>query len=183
LRSRRSPGGRRARATRRSFRTGWPRTSTPCARKGSMLAGAKGTLMSSSRTEALAPIAERTAPTPEQFRAEILPGGEPVVMRGVVPDWPLVIAARQGPPTAMAMLERVANDSLTSVLRADPSLEGRFHYAGDDYSMNFIRGEGNIAGILAGLREQENSYRPFAIAAQSMVADRYFPGFSQAHPM
>ena len=64
----------------------------------------------------------------------------------------------------MAMLERVANDSLTSVLRADPSLEGRFHYAGGDYAMNFIRGEGNIAGILAGLREQENSYRPFAIA-------------------
>jgi len=139
--------------------------------------------MSSSRTDTLTPIAERVAPTPEQFRADVLPAGQPVVMRGVASDWPLVIAAGHGAHAAMAMLEAVSNASMTSVLRADPSLEGRFHYAGDDYAMNFIRGEGNIAGILAGLREQENSYRPFAIAAQSMVADHYFPGFSQAHPM
>jgi hypothetical protein len=139
--------------------------------------------MSSSRTEALTPIPEWAAPTPEQFRTEILPNGQPAVLRGIAPDWPLVVAAGQGPHAAMALLEAVASASLAKVLRADPSLEGRFHYADADYSMNFIRGEGNIAGILAGLREQENSYRPFAIAAQSMVADHYFPGFSQAHPM
>jgi hypothetical protein len=139
--------------------------------------------MSSSRTETLTPVAEWVAPTPEQFRDEILPGGQPAVLRSIASDWPLVIAARQGAHTAMALLEAVANASLARILRADPSLEGRFHYAGDDYSMNFVRGEGNIAGILAGLREQENSYRPFAIAAQGLVADHYFPGFSKAHPM
>ena len=34
-----------------------------------------------------------------------------------------------------------------------------------------------------GFVEQENSYQPFAIAAQSMDAERFFPGFSQVHPM
>jgi len=148
-----------------------------------MPGAASGTLMSSSRTKAVLAIPERTAPTLDQFRAEILPAARPVVMRAMVCDWPLVIAAREGPETAMATLEAVANASEANVLRADPSLEGRFHYANAEYEMNFVRGQGNIAGILAGLREQESSYRPYAIAAQSLVADHHFPGFSQAHPM
>lgn len=139
--------------------------------------------MSSSRTEAAAPIVERVAPTPEQFRAEILPSGQPAVLRAVASDWPLVIAARQDPHDAMSLLEAGANASLTDVLRADPAEEGRFHYAKDARSFNFIRGEGNVAGILVGLREQENSYRPFSIAAQSLLAERYIPEFSKAHPM
>jgi hypothetical protein len=139
--------------------------------------------MSSLRTETLAPIPERAAPTPEQFRAAILTGGQPAVLRGIAHDWPLVVAAREGADKAMSLLEASANACLTNVLRADPTLEGRFHYANDDYAMNFIRGQGNVAGILAGLREQESSYRPFAIAAQALDAERFFPGFTRAHPM
>jgi hypothetical protein len=139
--------------------------------------------MSSSRTEALTPVPERLAPTPEQFRTEILPSAQPVVLRGVARDWPLVIAARQDSHEAMSMLETGANAQMAGVLRADPAQEGRFHYADDLKSFNFIRGQGNVAGIIAGLREQENNYRPFAIAAQSMTAERHFPGFSQTHPM
>ena len=139
--------------------------------------------MSSSRTEALARLSERTAPTADQFRTEILPGAQPVVMRGVARDWPIVIAARKDSHEAMSMLETKANAQLAGVLRADPAVEGRFHYAGDGVSMNFTRGQGNVAGIIAVLREQENSYRPFAIAAQGMIAEHYFPGFSQTHPM
>ena len=141
-----------------------------------------GTLMSSSRTEELHRVSERAA-TPEQFRDEILPSGQPAVLRDVARDWPLVVAARKNPHDAMSILERSANGNLTNVLRLDPAQEGRFHYANDDYEMNFVRGQGNVAGVIAALREQESSYRPFAMAAQSMDAERYFPGFSQAHPM
>jgi len=139
--------------------------------------------MSSSLTESLAPIAEWLAPTPEQFDAEILPSAQPAVLRRIARDWPLVKAARQSAPKAMSLLEAGANASLTRVLRADPVVEGRFHYGKDARSFNFIRGEGNVAGIMAALREQESSYRPFAIAAQGLVAERYFPGFAQTHPM
>ena len=148
-----------------------------------MPAGANGTLMSSSRTEALAPILEREAPTPGQFRTEVLPGGQPTVLRGVAADWPLVIAAREDARKAMSLLETGANATMTSVLRADPEEEGRFHYGKDVRSFNFIRGQGNVAGIFVALREQENSYRPSSIAAQGLIADRFFPGFADAHPM
>ncbi len=104
-------------------------------------------------------------------------------MRGVANDWPLVVAAHHDSHTVMALMAATANGRLAKVLRADPAQQGRFHYADDSYAMNFTRGEGNVAGILAGLREQENSYQPFAMAAQSMIAEHYFPGFAQAHPM
>jgi hypothetical protein len=126
---------------------------------------------------------ERNAPSPEQFRNEILPGEQPVVMRGVARNWPLVVAAHEHPHKAMSLLELAGNATMTTVLRTDPETEGRFHYGKDLQSFNFIRGQGNIAGIIAGLREQENSYRPFAIAAQAMDAERFFPGFVESHPM
>jgi len=139
--------------------------------------------MNSSPTEAVSPIAEWKAPTPEQFRDEIVKGGRPAVLRGIACDWPLVIAARRDVHKAMSLLEANASARFAIVLRADPAEDGRFHYAKNDYSFNFTRGEGNVAGILAGLREQENNYEPFAMAAQAMVAEHYFPGFALAHPM
>lgn len=140
--------------------------------------------MSSLPTERPRPIAELTAATAEQFRHEIVPSARPAVLRGIARDWPLVSAAREDPRKAMALLERSANANLAKVLRASPEEEGRFHYAKNDLqSFNFIRGEGNVAGILAGLREQEASYRAFAIAAQAMEAARFFPKFAETHPM
>ncbi len=148
-----------------------------------MPGAASGTHMSISRTEHSRPICEWQAPTPEQFQREILPSGEPAVLRGSACDWPLVVAAAEDAHKAMSMLQAAANATLTSVLRADPAEEGRFHYSRDGQSFNFIRGEGNVAGIIQGLREQENSYRPFAIAAQAMTAERFFPGFALSHRM
>src|SRR5437762_4895075 len=148
-----------------------------------MPAGANGQRMSSLRTDALAPIAEWAAPSPDQFRAEILSSEQPAMLRGIARDWPLVLAARQDAHKAMSLLEAGANARLTNVLRADPEEEGRFHYARDVRSFNFIRGEGNVAGIIAGLREEENRYPPSSIAAQGLDAERYFPGFAQTHPM
>lgn len=139
--------------------------------------------MSLSLTEGLAPIAERLAPTPEQFCAEILPGERPAVLRESASNWPLVIAALEDPHKAMALLEGRANNRLTRVLRASPEVEGRFHYGQDLQSFNFVGGEGNVAGIIGALREEEKSYHPSAIAAQGLIAEKYFPGFAEAHPM
>jgi len=149
-----------------------------------MPAVANGTHMSSSRTDPPAPIKEWAAPSPDQFRAEILPSDQPAVLRGIARNWPLVETALHDASAAMALLEAKANAHETGVLRTDPEEEGRFHYSKDGPSpFNFIRGQGNVAGILAGLREQENSYRPSAIAAQAMLAERFFPGFAKSHPL
>jgi len=129
-------------------------------------------------------MTEWAAPTPEQFRAEIQRGDQPAVLRGIVGDWPLVKAAHGDAHEAMALLETAAGADIAGVLRTDPDEEGRFHYSkGSVSSFNFIRGKGNVAGILAGLREEERRYRPSSIAAQTMLAERFFPGFAETHPL
>ena len=139
--------------------------------------------MNSSRTKSLSQIPEWQSPAPEQFRDEIVPVGQPAVLRGVARDWPLVVAARDGAHRCMAMLAAHSNAVEADILRADPNEQGRFHYSPDGQSLNFIRGRGNIAGLVAGLREQENAEHPYAMAAQGMIAERYIPGFAKAHPM
>src|SRR5258708_8310165 len=128
-----------------------------------MPAAASGTPMNSSRTESLSQIREWQAPTPEEFRNEIVPTGQPAVLRGVARNWPLVVAARAGEQQCMAMLAAHANAVEADILRADPNEQGRFHYRSDGQSLNFIRGRGNLAGLVAGLREQGGAEHPFAM--------------------
>jgi hypothetical protein len=138
--------------------------------------------MNSSPTKGLSRIPELEAATLEQFRDEIVPGGRPAVLRGIARDWPLVVASRE-PHACMAMLAARATGVEADVLRADPEEDGRFHYSKDGSSLNFVRGRGNLAGLLAGLREQEQSERPYALVAQGLIAERHVPGFREGHPM
>ena len=148
-----------------------------------MRAGASGMLMNSSPTEGATPIREFVSPPAEEFRLRILPCRLPAVLRGIARDWPLVVAGAQGAGRVADLLARNATAAEARFLRADPGLEGRFHYGGDTRSMNFVRGHGNLPGLIAALREQESSDQPFAMAAQSLLADEFVRGFSAAHPM
>jgi hypothetical protein len=123
------------------------------------------------------------APTAEEFGQQILPARQPAVLRSVAADWPLVEAGREGPNRIAKLLANNATDTIANFLRADPKEEGRFHYGDDGQSFNFIRGRGNLPGLLEGLREQENADRPYAIVAQSLIADHFVRGFAKAHPM
>lgn len=129
------------------------------------------------------PIPEWQSPTPDQFRAEILPAGKPAVLRGIAADWPLVRVARQGTDPFMAMLSANASDAPVGIIRADPAEEGRFHYAADGRSLNFIRGQASLPVFLAALEEQAAEARPYAMAAQGQLAERHAPGFAASHPM
>ena len=100
-------------------------------------------------------LPEWKSPTPEQFRSEIVPNAQPAVLRNVVDGWPLVRAAKQDSNRGMAMLSAQATDAPVEILRADPEEQGRFHYAPDGQSLNFIRGRASLPVFLAALREQE----------------------------
>jgi hypothetical protein len=126
-------------------------------------------------------IAEWAVPTAEQFRNEILPFGQPAVLRDVARDWPLVIAGKQDQHKCMEMLAAHATDAAVEILRADPEEEGRFHYGRDGRSLNFVRGRASLPTFLAALREEEETARPYAMAVQGLLAERLIPGFATAH--
>ena len=129
------------------------------------------------------PIAEWDAPSPDKFRDEIARTREPAILRRVAPDWPLVVAAGQGADRCMAILAANADTEPVQILRADPEERGRFHYAVDGRSLNFIRGHAPLPTFLAALHEQAAAPEPFALVVQGAIAERHVPGFRVSHPM
>ena len=59
---------------------------------------------------------------------ELFAGNEPVLMRGLTVDWPLVQAARESPTRVMDLLAANYNKKPVIVYVGDPEMGGRFSY-------------------------------------------------------
>ena len=67
------------------------------------------------------PVAEWRDVTPERFRQEILPSGQPALLRGHVSAWPAVGPGRES-PLGMANYLRGVDSSLTAARAGDAQL-------------------------------------------------------------
>src|SRR4051812_28356915 len=85
------------------------------------------------------PIAEYAPMERERFEREIVPKGEPAVFRGLVADWPVVRAAKDGPEALARMLSFAATDEPFQAWFAPSDVEGRFNYDADFSGFNFER--------------------------------------------
>lgn len=129
--------------------------------------------------EDLPPIPRLSGVTPEQFRAEILPAGQPVVLEGAAAEWPSVHAAQQGTGAAARYLAAFDNGRPTETIIGPPEINGRFFYTEDLRGLNFIRRPERIAQALAGLAELEPETDPPSIYIQSVPVADHLPGFLQ----
>src|SRR5678809_169386 len=59
---------------------------------------------------------------------ELFAGNEPVLMRGLVSDWPLVKAGRETPNRVMQLLAEHYNRKPVIVYVGEPAMRGRFSY-------------------------------------------------------
>src|SRR4051812_25974021 len=85
---------------------------------------------------------------PARFRSEILPRYEPVVLRGLVGDWPAVKAAQASAADAAAYLQRFDQSAPVEAFVGPPEIGGRFFYAADLAGFNFERQRAKLADIL-----------------------------------
>jgi hypothetical protein len=83
------------------------------------------------------PIAEYEPMDRATFEREIVSKGEPVVLRGLVGDWPAVRAGNAGPEELAEMLRFAATDEPFEAWFAPPEIEGRFNYNADLSGFNF----------------------------------------------
>lgn len=128
----------------------------------------------------MTPIPEIAEVSPADF-AEVRRRAEPVVMRGLVGDWPLVQATREG--RATAYLAGLANGEPVPFMRAGPEVEGRLHYAAGVEGRNFERQQGTVAEFLGLLEAEAAKDCPDALALQGMPASQRLPDFAASHPM
>jgi hypothetical protein len=114
----------------------------------------------------------------EQFRADIFPGNEPVLLKGLVAHWPAVIEGRTSPEAMMRYIRRFDQGKPVETIMGPSAIEGRFFYNEKMDGLNFSKKTSSIGRsmdrILA-LRGHEN---PPSIYIQSTPVSEYLPGFA-----
>jgi hypothetical protein len=107
----------------------------------------------------------------------LLDSPEPLVLRGLVSQWPMVAAARRSPADAAAYLLRRYAGMQVTVATLQPEAEGRFFYSDDLAGFNFQRGKRALDAILTELAHASRHPRPPSIYVASTDIDECLPGF------
>ena len=122
----------------------------------------------------MSPLREIAPPTPEAFFEEVVPAGQPILMRGLVADWPWVGL------DADALLDAVERASLgkdVMTFRGNAEMGGRYDYSGDLSGFNFARAQEPLSALIADLRAGEAGHA----YAGGVNIDQHLPSFRDTH--
>ncbi len=125
------------------------------------------------------PIRELRTLTPRQFREEILPAGQPVVIRGLVNDWPIVAASRQSDTAFCDYIRQFDQGFEVNTAYGPPSTGGRLFYNDDLSGLNSRIAPARLTGTLDSLLKHADDDSPPLIAVQSVIIERYLPGLQR----
>ena len=129
------------------------------------------------------PIAEYQGMDRERFEREIVPRGEPAVLRGLVADWPIVAAAGEGDEALAAFLRGAASGEPFEAWFGAPEIEGRFGYTPDFSGFNHERRLATVDQLLDLLLRQKGHERPFSMYAGGIPIRKHLPGLLPAIPV
>jgi len=122
------------------------------------------------------PIEEVTSLSYEEFHTQILPAGKPLVIRGLVKDWPLVKAGKQSAQDFCDYLQRFDRGTEMTTAFGPPSIKGRFFYNSDMSGLNCRISAEKLASSLQYLLAHSNDDPAPMLAIQSVVVPKHFPG-------
>ena len=117
------------------------------------------------------------------FRTQIEPAGVPVVMKGLVADWPAVRAGHESPRALADCIRGFDSGRVAKVIEGPPSIRGHLFYREDMRGLNFVRMQGGISATLDRLLAIVQDPDPPLIFLESMNTDDFLPDFAAAHRM
>ncbi|GAB5348386.1 cupin-like domain-containing protein [Alteriqipengyuania sp. 357] len=125
------------------------------------------------------PIDEHEGPITPGVLAEIRAAGRPVVMRGLVADWPAVSAARESDEAIVRYILQGGVTRPVVAMAAPPSEKGRFFYKPDLTGLNFMKGQGHLQTFLQDLLRAGTLPDAPAMAVQSEPLAELLPTFAR----
>lgn len=114
---------------------------------------------------------------PADLGPDILASTEPLLLRGLVADWPVVQAARRGPQAAIDYLRRWYVDATVNAMLGAPDIGGRFFYNEALDGFNFQPMRVRLDAVLGELEKHLATPTPPAIYVGSTTIDGALPGF------
>ena len=127
------------------------------------------------------PIRELPSIDADDFLREVVPGYEPVVLRGQVSAWPAVEAGRRGPRAIADYIAAFDCGRPADVMIGAPTIGGRFFYSDDMRGFNFRREAVPLRELLSKLLELEGDALAPALYAGAAAAPEHLPGWEAAN--
>jgi hypothetical protein len=115
--------------------------------------------------------------------AGLIETGEPILLKGLVNDWPLVHAARRSDAEAMAEIRHFDRGAELVGYVGAPGIEGRFHYDASVTGMNFAAERMTLDQLLHRLSDGADQADAPALYLGSTDLDTYFPGLRAANDL
>lgn len=115
---------------------------------------------------------------PRQFAEEIVPLGQPAVLRGMATEWPLV---RQARVSAQSLVDYLISFDIGALIQAAiiPAEEhGRMAYRGDEKALNHRVSTEKLPNVLRGLIKLMDASSPPGVAIGGLNAETALPGLA-----
>ncbi len=122
-------------------------------------------------------IEERPGVDRAVFENEIFPANRPVVLRGLVKDWPAVEAGRQSLTGVADYFKSLDTGGTVTAAVSPPETGGRFFYTDDFQGFNFGSKSLSISAALDTFLSLADDPHPPAIALQAMHVPDIMPSF------
>jgi len=114
---------------------------------------------------------------PDNIPDKVLNSAQPLILRGLVEQWPMVQAAKASAQQAVEYLGQFSTDEPLTVYRGGPEIEGRVFYNADLSGFNFDVARLPLAEVISEL--MQNMHQPQApmLYVGSTMIDKWLPGF------
>ena len=126
---------------------------------------------------ALPPIAERRDIDRETLFAALTETTEPLVIRGLAADWPLVGRAGESAAAARDYLLGFYRDAPVTTFVSEAGTGGRIFYTEGLAETNFTQVKRSLSDVFRELAELEGVEDPRTLYVGSAAVDQYLPGF------
>lgn len=114
---------------------------------------------------------------PQALPDDVLQATQPLVLRGLVAQWPMVRAAMESHSAASDYLCRFYRDATVGAFLGMPEIRGRFFYNEDLSSFNFKPVKIKLDTVLEEIARHVHAENPPALYVGSTTVDTCLPGF------
>lgn len=114
---------------------------------------------------------------PDHISEQVRESETPLILRGLVSDWPIVQAARQSPAELCDYLRRFYQGVLVTASTGPPEIQGRIFYNADMSGFNFQPERVQLDAVLEKLLAYQNDATPPVCYVGSTSVDHCLPGF------
>jgi hypothetical protein len=129
----------------------------------------------------LARTAERRGVDAAAFRNEILPANRPVLLRGLVADWPAVQRSQASPRAVCEYLLQFYRGARLPLLIGDPAGKRHIFYRDGMAGLNFERRAASLVDSLGLLLQHVDDAEAPAIYLEALPVPKCLPDFTGAH--